>query len=143
MRTGWWSVSKLGVALGGGDAVFLVCFVFSARNPKFMVRITSGCEFAKFEVVACHGFDSFFRFRFLCWNLDEFLSVVATVVVKVVVTVVLCFRWVFVRVGGAVDCVFVVVQRAVWARRSPLFFVVVWAVVFGRASPWLRILLWF
>ena len=79
-------------------------FIFSARNPKFMVRITSGCGFAEFEVVACHGLDAFFRFR--CWNFDNVCFVAVTVVVAVVVTVVVCFRWGFGRV---------------WDEQSPVF----------------------
>ena len=52
-----------------------------ALNPKSDLRITSACEFAAFEVVACHGSDAFFKFGFC----SRFEYVVAVVVVVVVV----------------------------------------------------------
>ena len=63
-------------------------------------------------------------------------------VVAVVVTVVVCFRWGFGRVGRAVACVFVVAQRQ-FGRGDLLCFSLWFDSGFGRASPLLRILLWF
>ena len=61
-----------------------------------MVRITSACEFAEFEVVAWHGADAFFKFEILCFA-SPMMGMVLVVVVVVVVVVsfalfALCFK---------------------------------------------------